>query len=237
MNGQKFSLIVSCEHAGNEIPPEYLYLFSGSEEVLKTHRAYDPGAIDCARLLSERLNVPLIFQSISRLLIDQNRTLSNRSLFSDFSKALSADKKRDCIDRFYKPYVEKLRDFIEKRIDLENPVLHLSIHSFTPELNGRVRNADIGLLYDPSRGAESQLLSALIDYISTFSRHYRVRRNYPYRGTSDGMVSFFRKVFPPENYIGLEVEFNHKVYFEDKSKYLQMCSSILEFFRVNRKSK
>ena len=28
-------------------------------------------------------------------------------------------------------------------------VIHISSHSFTPELNGKVRRADVGLLYDP----------------------------------------------------------------------------------------
>jgi hypothetical protein len=39
----------------------------------------------------------------------------------------------------------------------------------------------------------------------------RVRRNYPYLGTADGLVSFLRKEFSSELYIGIEIELNQKI--------------------------
>ena len=40
-------------------------------------------------------------------------------------------------------------------------MIHLSSHSFTPELDGKVRKADIGLIYDPARQREGGSVRAL----------------------------------------------------------------------------
>jgi predicted N-formylglutamate amidohydrolase len=93
------------------------------------------------------------------------------------------------------------------------------VHSFTPELNGKVRTADVGLLYDPTRDAERELCrrwqKALLTQIAATRgdrtniwSDYRIRRNYPYRGSSDGLTTTLRRVFPALAYIGIELEVN-----------------------------
>ena len=40
--------IITCEHAGNEVPARYRDLLRGSEALLQTHRGWDPGALSVA---------------------------------------------------------------------------------------------------------------------------------------------------------------------------------------------
>lgn len=88
--------------------------------------------------------------------------------------------------------------------------LHVGVHSFTPVLNGEVRRADVGLLFDPSRPLERStsrqwqalLQEALPDLV--------IRRNYPYRGVCDGLTTALRRQFPADQYIGIELEVNNK---------------------------
>jgi predicted N-formylglutamate amidohydrolase len=82
------------------------------------------------------------------------------------------------------------------------------MHSFTPELRGEVRNADIGFLYDPSRPGERSLGRAWKRSLKILRSDLRVRMNYPYLGTTDGLTTSLRKLFSPDEYIGFEIEVN-----------------------------
>jgi predicted N-formylglutamate amidohydrolase len=42
----QLKLILTCEHGGNKIPNEYVYLFQENQKVLETHRGFDLGALD-----------------------------------------------------------------------------------------------------------------------------------------------------------------------------------------------
>jgi predicted N-formylglutamate amidohydrolase len=87
-------------------------------------------------------------------------------------------------------------------------VLHVSVHTFTPELNGQARNADIGLLYDPARPREQQLCKQWRDALRDLRPDLRVRRNYPYLGKADGFTTHLRRLWTDEQYAGIELEVN-----------------------------
>ncbi len=91
------------------------------------------------------------------------------------------------------------------------PVLHLAIHSFTPHLNRQERRADIALLYDPRRKPEAGLCRRWARALAR-STTLRIRRNYPYRGTSDGLTTYFRRHFSATEYLGIEVEINQALF-------------------------
>jgi len=61
-----------CDHASNRIPEEYRS-FGLAQDALETHIAWDPGALAVARHLSARLDGPLFWPDVSRLVIDCNR--------------------------------------------------------------------------------------------------------------------------------------------------------------------
>lgn len=202
------TLILSCEHAVNHIPSAYQYLFHQNTAILHSHRAIDFGAQRIAQQFSKAFGCPLVEATTSRLLIDCNRTLTHPHCFSEFTKTLSEDEKKKIIAEYYQPYRQQVTSLIKNSIQQGTPVIHLSIHSFTPELNNKVRNADIGFLYDPSRAGEKQIAIQWRKRILEKSNDYRVRLNYPYRGISDGFVSALRKSYSEHQYLGLEIESN-----------------------------
>ncbi|MDX1591968.1 MAG: N-formylglutamate amidohydrolase [Balneolaceae bacterium] len=87
------SLIITCEHAGNHVPDHYRNLFTGHEEILDTHRGWDPGALKLAKMISKELKAPLYSCNHSRLLIEPNRSETHPSLFSEFPRGLPAKYK------------------------------------------------------------------------------------------------------------------------------------------------
>ena len=110
-------------------------------------------------------------------------------------------------------------------------VVHISVHSFTPRLRGVTRRADIGLLYDPGRRLETTLSLA---WKRAFRRHaprLRVRCNYPYRGTSDGLTRALRRRFGPRHYAGVEFELNQARVVPDPKAYGLLCKSIADCIR------
>ena len=96
--------------------------------------------------------------------------------------------------------------------------MHFSIHSFTPRLGHKVRNTDIGLLYDPARKTERKLCISLQDTMREISGEWNVRRNYPYRGNADGFTTWLRKKYNDKQYCGIEIEVNQKI-FSDKRRW------------------
>jgi predicted N-formylglutamate amidohydrolase len=204
------AVIVSCEHGGNRVPERYRELFAGREGLLESHRGYDLGALPLARQLADRLSAPLHAGIVTRLLVDLNRSPGSRTLFSEFSRELPAAERERILERYYRPFREGVTEAVASRIADGGQVLHLALHSFTPEFHGEVRNADLGLLYDPRRPRERNFCADLRQKLRRAAPSLRVRRNYPYLGTSDCVVTTLRRKFSPDAYLGIEIEVNQK---------------------------
>lgn len=99
---------------------------------------------------------------------------------------------------------------VKQAIADHGQVIHLSSHSFTPELHGKVRDADIGLLYDPSRPGEVDLCERWKEAFRVCAPDLKVRHNYPYAGKGDGLTAWFRWRLAPAAYVGIELEINQK---------------------------
>jgi len=209
-------LLLSCEHAGKRIPSEYRTLFRNCRSLLASHRAYDYGALASARDIGRYLRAPLIAASCSRLLVDLNRSPGHPALFSSRTRRLSPAEKERLLARYYHPHRQRVEDWIRARIAARIPVVHVAVHSFSPSLNGVARRADIGLLYDPARKGEAALCRrwrvALRD---AGGQNLAVRRNYPYRGVSDGLTRHLRTRFGAGLYAGIELEINQKLLHRD----------------------
>ena len=207
------SLLITCEHGSNRIPARYRYLFASDAAVLHTHRALDIGALAVAKILAKLVDAPLFHSTTSRLLIDLNRSLHHKGAYSEFTGRLAEAERTAICSRYYTPYRTNVEAWIRSQTLRKKRVLHLSIHSFTPQLNGDVRNAEIGLLYDPRRKAESYLAAQIHERIKPQAKAegWRIRRNYPYHGASDGFTTHLRRLFAPSAYLGLEIEMNQHV--------------------------
>lgn len=201
-------LLLTCEHAGNEIPQEYQRFFEGAEEVLSSHRGFDPGAFDLFKKLSSLADFEN-HHEVSRLLVEPNRSLHHPQLFSEFTESKERDFKKEILEKYYFPH----RNVVEQRVrdwtESGENVLHLSVHSFTPVLNGEVRKADIGLLFDPARASEKNFCRKWKETFQQDFPQLKVRFNYPYLGKADGFTTYLRKKFP-KNYSGIELEVNQK---------------------------
>lgn len=205
---ERRQLFVSCEHGGNQVPPAYRALFSGQQERLDSHCGYDLGALTLARTLAMGLAAPLEKSETTRLLVDLNRSLPSRSLFSALTQQLDRREKKQLVEQYYLPYRTVVRKRISDMIADGAQVVHLSVHTFTPQLNGQVRQAELGLLYDPGRTAEKRFSQQWRQLLQQWLPNLRVRCNYPYRGTADGLVRALRSELSPEDYLGIELEVN-----------------------------
>ncbi|MEN6493731.1 MAG: N-formylglutamate amidohydrolase [Thermoguttaceae bacterium] len=200
--------LITCEHGGNEVPTAFARLFRGHRRLLATHRGYDAGALELARAFSRRLDAPLVYSTTTRLLVDLNRSPGHRRLFSEFTRDLDSAAKAAILAAHYTPYRQRVEALVAEAVGRGDQVLHLSVHSFTPALDGEVRNADIGLLYDPARRGERPFCHRWRSSLTTLRPGLRVRCNYPYRGVSDGLVTSLRRRFRPNRYLGIELEVN-----------------------------
>lgn len=200
--------LLTCEHGGNEIPDEFVGYFKGAKDILDSHKGYDPGALDLFNYLKALADFH-IYSTTSRLLVELNRSPAHPQLFSKFIKPQTRAVKEEIISRHYLPYRNSVEQKIRNWVGEGEQVIHFSIHSFTPVLDGQVRNADIGLLYDPSRPAEKALVKEFKKILLQNLPSIQIRYNYPYLGTADGLTTYLRKKFS-EGYVGVELEVNQK---------------------------
>ena len=151
------AFLITCEHGGNRIPAPYGPLFRGQRALLASHRGYDRGALAMARALASSFGAPLVASTVSRLLVDLNRSVGHPRLFSTATRGAPASVRARIVDRHYVPYRMRVECLVSQSIARRRRVVHVSSHSFTPELDGNVRRADVGLLYDPGRHGEVEL--------------------------------------------------------------------------------
>ncbi len=207
-------LFVTCEHAGNVVPKRYRSLFVGHEHLLPTHRGWDPGALRLAREMSARFGAPLYFEETTRLLVDLNRSVRTPDLHSEATRHLSLAERREILDAWYHPHRRRvdaaMAESVAEATRRGDRVVHIASHSFTPKLHGHVRTADIGLLYDPGRPGEVAFSSNWLEALKATDPSLRLRRNYPYRGKSDGVAQSLRRRHPADRYVGIELEVNQR---------------------------
>lgn len=225
MKGSADTLIITCEHGGNRIPSGWRHLFRGSGKLLSSHRGWDPGSLTLARFLSRELKAPLHGATVSRLLVDLNRSPHHRNLFSQIIRNCTDAEREHLLARYYTPYRTQVAQIVARCAQSGKPVLHLSVHSFAPTLDRHRRNADIGLLYDPGRPREAHLAQRLRAALCTEDPGLRVRCNYPYRGTADGFTTWLRRRHTPSLYAGIELEMNQALVARPAEKWtaLRRC--------------
>jgi predicted N-formylglutamate amidohydrolase len=208
--------LISAEHASNRIPVRYKNL-GLTRRQLQSHIAWDPGSLSIARACAKALGCPCHEGGHSRLLVDLNRSLHHPKLMArqSFSipvpgnESLSREERGHRIRQYYAPFREAVLADVRRIIRARGRCVHLSVHSFTPVVESVARVGDIGILYDPGRRIEKALAAELIARIT--AQGFHVRRNFPYRGVSDGHVTGLRKLFSERRYEGLEVEVNQRL--------------------------
>jgi predicted N-formylglutamate amidohydrolase len=228
-------VVVTCEHAGNDIPARYASLFQShiALAALASHRGWDPGSLTVGRRLSKAFDAPLLVNSVSRLLIEVNRSMHHPKLYSEFSRALTGIERRRVVSSIYSAHRDRIEQTLRRALRRGRCVLHIASHSFTPELDGEQRNADVGLLYDPHFVREKALCLAWQKSLRQMGPAYRVRRNYPYLGSAGGLTTHLRKVLKTPRYLGIELEVNQRfVLSENLREWRRLQGTLVESLQV-----
>ena len=95
------ALVITCEHGGNHIPAVYRPLFEGQDAALQSHRGFDAGALKMAQTLAEAFGAPLVSATVSRLLVDLNRSTHNRTLHAEAVRRLPATQRQAILTRHF----------------------------------------------------------------------------------------------------------------------------------------
>lgn len=218
--------LVTCEHGGKEVPAEYRTLLEMAQPLLDTHRGYDAGALAMAQALAGALDAHLLYATTTRLLVDLNRSLGNPRIFSEAMRHAPPEVRREIIEAHYLPYRNEVERVVEHETSTGHRVVHVSSQSFVPELDGEVRHADVGLLYDPRRPGEVALCRRWEQALAARAPALRVRRNYPYPGTADGLTTAMRRKFGPESYVGIELEINQR-FLESEAAWAAVRDAVI----------
>lgn len=152
----------------------------------RCHLALDIGAGPLARRLSASLGVTAVLAGYSRLVIDCNRNLLDAGAFLEFgdgvvipgNRRLDAGDKKARADAIYWPYHRAIAAQIERLTATGRRPAVLSVHSFTPVLNGVSRPWEFGILWDADRSISDLLIPELR------SAGFHVGDNEPYSGKS-----------------------------------------------------
>ena len=175
-------VLVACDHAENRVP-EALGDLGLAPEHFGRHIAYDIGARQVALRLSSMFDAPLILASYSRLVVDLNRHLDDPTLIPEVSDGvpvpgntgLDAQQRLARLDTFFHPYHQAYREMIDRLLARYPQPIIISVHSFTPTMNGHLRPWHYGILYDH----DEALAHRLIDNLGT-DAHRPIGRNQPY---------------------------------------------------------
>ena len=178
--------VLVCEHASNRIP-QALGTLGLDDEALRSHIAWDPGAIEVARHMSALLDAPLVRARFSRLVYDCNRPAWSPEAIPETSEVyripgnenLSKDEREARLHEVYGPFHGAVESMVQKALArFRSPAL-VTVHSFTPLFFGVPRSVELGLLHD---SRDARLTDAMLGLACEFVK-LDTRRNEPYSPT------------------------------------------------------
>lgn len=205
------AVVVTCEHATARVPSRFRAALEGRRGLLRTHRAFDEGALEAARRIARRLGSEVLAADVTRLLVDANRSEENPAVLGPAGRALDDRGRAALLSLHHRPHRARVVRAVERGIRARGRVVHVAVHSFTPVLRGRRRPMDVGLLLDPHRRGEVALVEAWRRELVARDARLRVARNRPYRGWTDGLATALRRRFPDAVYAGVELELNQRL--------------------------
>ena len=179
----KAKCVIVCDHASNYVPKS-LGSLGLSKADLQKHIAWDPGSEDIGRRLSQGLDAPLIAASYSRLVVDLNRGHDNPECIRPESdhiripgnEGLTDVQKAHRLDTFFWPYHRVVDTQLQKFLDRGIAPALLSMHSFTPEMDGIKRPWHIGVLWNE----EEDIALRLVENLRRDNPDLRIGENEPY---------------------------------------------------------
>ncbi len=176
---------LTCEHAGRAIPSCLGDLGIGRRE-MDRHIAYDVGAEEVSRKLSDLLSAPLYIQRYSRLVIDCNRPARASDSIPEMSDGTVIPKNiglcpQDREERYlliHRPYHDAVKEALGRFVMLNGEPILLAIHSFTPVMRstGEAREYELGLLYN----RDDRFARAMLEVVNLSYPEIKAALNVPY---------------------------------------------------------
>ena len=208
-------LVLSCEHASWTLPPGVD--LGVAPDVLQSQSGWDHGAFDIASRLSEAVGLPVHAGAFTRMFVDLNRAADHPDVIPTVcygapvpgNAHLSAGDRAARLAGFHTPYWDEIRRDVRARLKDSEGVLHLSSHSFSPELDPLARVFDVGVLYDPAHAFEAGLAERMMFQLR--SAGLVVRANQPYTGLGPAVCTSLREELAGQRYAGIEIETSHAV--------------------------
>ena len=148
-------LLLVCDHASCRFP-RALGDMGLDPFARRCHLAVDIGAGALTEALAASLGASAVLQNYSRLVVDCNRQLMDPSAFLEYGDGIIVPGNRNLrqadkdlrASALYWPYHIAIGEQIERLRRVGQMPAMVSIHSFTPVLNGESREWQMGVLWD-----------------------------------------------------------------------------------------
>lgn len=195
--------LLTSEHASARLPGGWSW-GAGDAHLVDSHWAYDLGAAELTRELARDLGVGAVLSRFSRLLADPNRDLDAHDLFRrqadgqpvHLNQSIDAAERERRIRNYWEPY----HAAIDQELGATNAPVLLSIHTFTPNYQGELREVEVGVLFDDPEEREAEVLREVI------AKHgFDTRLNEPYSGRG-GMMYAANRHARKHQRLALELE-------------------------------
>ncbi|MCK1547137.1 N-formylglutamate amidohydrolase [Bradyrhizobium sp. 147] len=147
--------LLTADHYGRVLPRTLGNLGVAENELVR-HIAWDIGIAGVAERLAKMLDVHLIAQRYSRLVIDCNRPPAAVSSIPVISEATAIPRNEGISEwerearrrEIFAPYHHRIDAAINRRLRDKRPTVLVSLHSFTPVYAGVARPWHVGALYN-----------------------------------------------------------------------------------------
>jgi predicted N-formylglutamate amidohydrolase len=157
--------IVICDHASNRVP-RALKDMGLKKATLKKHIGWDIGAEDASLHISKMLDMPAVLAQYSRLVIDLNRAPHHVECIPEESDhirvpanaGLQKKDREQRLKEIYWPYQNKIGQLADRFAKKKRAPLLISVHSFTPEMDGKKRPWHIGIMWKNEKKIAKQLI-------------------------------------------------------------------------------
>jgi predicted N-formylglutamate amidohydrolase len=148
-------VLLVCDHASRAVPQALAGLGLPESELAK-HVGWDIGAAALTHELSRRWDAPAVLSGYSRLVVDCNRVLGEPTSMPAVSDGirvpanldLSAEQAAARADECYWPYHAAVAAALDRFAAAGVAPAVVSMHSFTPRMNGVERPWEVGVLWD-----------------------------------------------------------------------------------------
>ena len=203
---------VTCEHASKRVPAP-LRTTALDRAWMSSHWGYDIGARTLSLELIRRTGSHGVMARFSRLVCDANREPGHPDLIraSTEGHALSFNQQLDDAEvsrrlaAYHAPYHAAIDEGLRARLRVEaGDVLLLSVHTFTPVWNHRVRPMDVGVLYAPYEALAQRLVGELE------REGFVTALNQPYSGR-EGLIYAAERHGSNHQVVFLELEVNQSL--------------------------